>query len=59
MGEFRYIEGNAKEMQKLLNQWKHQYTIAPIETQIVPRGDEVVMIYMLLWREPIKEAHER
>ena len=54
MGEFKFIDGRGVFIQKLLNQWRHQFKITPIETNITSEG----YVFMLLWREPLNQKKE-
>lgn len=52
MGEFKIVEGYAVEVQKKLNQWKHQYKIDILESKFYREKDDASMFLIcLIWRE--------
>ncbi len=53
MGEFKFINELATDVQKKLNQWKHQYIINIVTTEIY-FIQSAPHLAMLIWREPIK-----
>ena len=54
MGEYKIVEGYAVEVQKKLNQWKHQYKINIIEGKFYKEKDDASMFFIcLIWREEL------
>lgn len=48
-GEFVTLHRDATDVQKALNQWRHQYAMEIIHTRSTDGG----FIHMLLFREPL------
>jgi len=54
MGEYKIVDGFAIDVQKKLNQWKHQYKIDILESKFYRKPNEASMfIICLIWREEL------
>jgi hypothetical protein len=59
MGEFIFLNDEAKVIQKKLNQWKHDYDIQVVTSQIHFRGQGTsANIAIMIWREPLNQENK-